>query len=96
MDIDSGTRGLDQSRHHPLSGLGGTNAESVAPKFDTILSAGGRAEGMPKHAGRRSNTRQKRVRRAANLDRSVEKAVQKALRASPTGWTTWASIAARG
>ncbi|KAG5964618.1 hypothetical protein E4U58_003117, partial [Claviceps cyperi] len=31
-----------------------------------------------------------------NLDRSVEKAVQKALRAPPTGRATWASIAARG
>ncbi|KAG5973148.1 hypothetical protein E4U58_005592 [Claviceps cyperi] len=35
MDIDSGTRGLDQSRHHSLSGLGGTNVESVAPKVIT-------------------------------------------------------------
>ncbi|KAG5963760.1 hypothetical protein E4U58_003431 [Claviceps cyperi] len=95
MDIDSGTR--------PLLGLGGTNVESVAPKFETIFSAGGRVEGYAKARDAEAT----RVRNASagpqrpapngntitieNLDRSVEKAVQKALRVSPTGGTTWAS-----
>ncbi|KAG5949426.1 hypothetical protein E4U58_001993, partial [Claviceps cyperi] len=43
MDIDSGTRGLDQSCHHPLSGLGGTNVEAVTPKVITAR------ERLPKH-----------------------------------------------
>ncbi|KAG5956158.1 hypothetical protein E4U58_006722 [Claviceps cyperi] len=84
MDIDSGTRGLDQSCHH-LSGLGGTNVEAVTPKvitarervpkhlsrlrkdsqLGTIFSAGGRVEAVPRHARSGSDTRQKRVRRAA-------------------------------
>ncbi|KAG5969603.1 hypothetical protein E4U58_001298, partial [Claviceps cyperi] len=43
MDIDSGTRGLDQSCHHPLSGLGGTNVEAVTPQAFTAR------ERVPKH-----------------------------------------------
>ncbi|KAG5956581.1 hypothetical protein E4U58_006528, partial [Claviceps cyperi] len=42
MDIDSGTRGLDQSCHH-LSGLGGTNVEAVTPNVITAR------ERVPKH-----------------------------------------------
>ncbi|KAG6083839.1 hypothetical protein E4U15_001834 [Claviceps sp. LM218 group G6] len=36
MDIDSGTRGLAQSRHHPLSGLGSVNVETVSPEANAV------------------------------------------------------------
>ncbi|KAG6309196.1 hypothetical protein E4U44_007309, partial [Claviceps purpurea] len=43
MDIDSGTRGLAQSRHRPLSGLGSVNVETVSPE------ATAERERVPKH-----------------------------------------------
>ncbi|KAG6083399.1 hypothetical protein E4U15_002006 [Claviceps sp. LM218 group G6] len=36
MDIDSGTRGLAQSCHHPLSGLGSINVEAVGTEAITV------------------------------------------------------------
>ncbi|KAG6062761.1 hypothetical protein E4U32_001985, partial [Claviceps aff. humidiphila group G2b] len=35
MDIDSGTRGLAQSCHHPLSGLGSVNVDTVVTEAIT-------------------------------------------------------------
>ncbi|KAG6055433.1 hypothetical protein E4U33_007906 [Claviceps sp. LM78 group G4] len=43
MDIDSGTRGLAQSRHHPLSGLGSVNVETVSPEAHAVR------ERVPQH-----------------------------------------------
>ncbi|KAG6062445.1 hypothetical protein E4U32_002310 [Claviceps aff. humidiphila group G2b] len=118
MDIDSGTRGLAQSRHHPLSGLGNVNVETVSPEanavrervpqqlrtdFDIIarLVQPSALEGVWKACQSMLNAEATRVgnattepRRSApsilritieNLDQSVEKAIQKALRASPKG-----------
>ncbi|KAG6039135.1 hypothetical protein E4U39_007828, partial [Claviceps sp. Clav50 group G5] len=121
MDIDSGTRGLAQSCHHPLSGLGSTNVEAAVTEAITVrervpkpliaeykklarLVAPPALEGVwevclsifnigatnpQRHAQNNTVTTE-------NLEKSIEKAVQKALRAPPTGGTTWASIAARG
>ncbi|KAG6128731.1 hypothetical protein E4U38_005540 [Claviceps purpurea] len=89
---------IAQSRHHPLgpwqrqcrlSGRAGGGQERV--------------EGLPKHAGRGSNARQRQVaaphtenHHIENLDKSVERPVQKALRTPSPGAASWASIAARG
>ncbi|KAG6051841.1 hypothetical protein E4U39_006928 [Claviceps sp. Clav50 group G5] len=129
MDIDSGTRGLAQSCHHPLSGLGSVNVEAVGTEATTAR------ERVPKHliadyekiaclvtpsalesvwkvclsmleaeATRVKSATTNTQRRAPNNDiitadslkKSIEKAVQKALRAPPAGGTTWAAVAARG
>ncbi|KAG6109143.1 hypothetical protein E4U13_006095, partial [Claviceps humidiphila] len=120
MDIDSGTRGLAQSRHHPpLSGLGSVNVETVSPEanavrervpqqlrtdFDIIarLVQPSALEGVWKACQSMLNAEATRVgnattepRRSApssntitieNLDQSVEKPIQKALRACPTSF----------
>ncbi|KAG5989457.1 hypothetical protein E4U52_005552 [Claviceps spartinae] len=121
MDIDSGTRGLAQSCHHPLSGLGSVNVETVVTEAITVrervpkpliaeyeklarLVTPPALEGVWEVCLSIFNIGAKNPQRHApnntvtteNLEKSIEKAVQKALRAPPTGGTTWASIAARG
>ncbi|KAG6083754.1 hypothetical protein E4U33_004467 [Claviceps sp. LM78 group G4] len=121
MDIDSGTRGLAQSCHHPLSGLGSINVEAVATEAITVrervpkpliaeyeklarLVAPSALEGVWEvclsifniGATNPQRSAQNNIVKTENLEKSIEKAVQKALRAPPTGGTTWASIAAKG
>lgn len=60
-------------------------------------------EGLPKHAGRGSNARQRQVaaphtenHHIENLDKSVERPVQKALRTPSPGAASWAFLGVPG
>ncbi|KAG5988166.1 hypothetical protein E4U52_006840 [Claviceps spartinae] len=90
MDIDSGTRSppirdWQRQRRDGLTGGdrgAGTSAETPTSRFrhNCPLETRPPIDGAPRK----------------NLDQSVEKAIQKALRVLPKGGTIWASITARG